>query len=219
MRSGPGKEFEIISTLSMGDEVILVQKNNNGWWEVDFEGIQGYVFSTLLKIDPYNDWEKKNYQSGVTPDCENVIPKYDYTLNNYLRIQVGLSTDVVVKLMKMSVDEDECIRIVYVRSGETFEIKNIPEGLYYLKIAYGKDYRQKIEDNICYVKFIKNAHYEKGDEKLDFYKVKQPDQIIGDKIYKNWTVPSFALFLDVIIQTQGKSTFNSKNISEAEFNK
>ena len=160
MRSGPGKEYEIIATLSMDDAVTLIQKSDNDWWKVNFEGTQGYVFSSLLKIDPNSDWEKKNYQSGVTPDCENVTPKYDYDINNYLRINVGSGTDVVVKLMKKGYYEDECIRIVYVRSGDTYEIKNIPEGRYYLKIAYGKDYRKKIVENICYVKFKKNAQYE-----------------------------------------------------------
>jgi len=219
MRSGPGKEYEIVTTLSMGDAVTLIEKNENSWWSVDFDGTQGYVFSSLLKIDPYSGWEKKNYQSGVTPECENVTPKYDYELDNYLRINVGSGTDVVVKLMKKGYYEDECIRIVYVRSGDTYEIKNIPEGRYYLKIAYGKDYRKKIVDNICYVKFMKNAQYEKGSEILDFNKIKQPNERIGNNIYENWSVPSFELSLDVIVTKGTKSTFKSNDISEAEFNK
>jgi uncharacterized protein YgiM (DUF1202 family) len=63
LRIGPGKEFEAIATLSIGDAVNLIQKYDNSWWEVDFDGIQGYVYSPLLKIDPYSGWEKKNYQS------------------------------------------------------------------------------------------------------------------------------------------------------------
>jgi hypothetical protein len=219
MRSGPGKEYEIIGNLSMGEAVSLVQKKDNGWWEVAFDGKQGYVFSSLLKIDPYSGWEKKNYQSGVTPDCENVTPKYDFELDNYLRINVGTNTDVVVKLMKKGNYEDECVRIVYVRSGDNYEIKNIPEGRYYLKIAYGKDYRKKIMDNICFVKFMKDALYEKGSEILDFNKIKQPNKRIGDKIYENWSLPSFELSLDVIVSKGSKSTFKSNDISEEEFNK
>jgi uncharacterized protein YraI len=175
MRSGPGKEYEVIRTLSMGDAVTLIQKYENGWWEVAFDETQGYVYSSYLKIDPYSGWEKKYYQSGVTPDCENVTPKYDYEIDNYLRISVGSGTDVVVKLMKKGSYLDECIRIVYVRSGDTYEIKNIPQGRYYLKIAYGKDFRKKIIDNVCYVKFMKNAQYEKGIEILDFNLIKKPN--------------------------------------------
>jgi hypothetical protein len=220
MRNGPGKEFEIIQTLSMGDAVNLIQKKENGWWEVEFKGTIGFVFSSLLKIDPYSGWEKKNYQSGVTPDCENVTPKYDYEIDNYLRIKVGSGTDVVVKLMKKNIySEDECIRIVYVRSRDIYEIKNIPEGQYYLKIAYGTDYRKKIIDNICYVKFINNAQYEKGIEILDFNLIKKPNQIIGNREYESWDVPSFELSLDVIVTNKMFETFKANDISEAEFNK
>lgn len=162
MRTGAGKQHEVIGTLSEGDGVTLIEKSGNDYWYVDFDGTEGYVYSKSLKKDPYSDWEKKNYHSGVTPECENVTPQYDYKLDNYLRINVGSGTDVVVKLMKIGYYGDECIRIVYVRSSDNYEIKNVPEGRYYLKIAYGKDYRQKIADNQCYVKFMKNAKYDKG---------------------------------------------------------
>lgn len=219
MRSGPGKEYEVIKTLSMGNAVTLIEKYENGWWAVDFEGAQGYVYSSLLKIDPYSGWEKKNYQSGVTPECENVTPKYDYEIDNYLRINVGSGTDVVVKLMKKGSYSDECIRIVYVRSGDTYEIKNIPQGRYYLKIAYGKDYRKKIVDSVCYVKFMNNAQYEKGIEILDFNLIKKPNQRIGNNVYESWDVPSFELFLDVIETSGASKTFKASDISEEEFNK
>jgi len=217
MRSGAGKEHEVIATLSMGDAVALIEKYNNSWWYVDFGGAKGYIFSSFLKKDPYSGWEKKNYQSGVTPECENVTPQYDNKLDNYLRISVGTGTDVVVKLMKSGHYGDECIRIVYVRSNDNYDIKNIPEGRYYLKIAYGKDYRQKVIENQCNVKFIKNALYEKGIEILDFNKIKKPNQRIGNDVYENWSVPSFELALDVIVTKEGK-TFKSNDISEAEFN-
>lgn len=219
MRGGPGADFNVINTLKNGNSVILIKKYDNDWWEVDFEGTKGYVYSSFLKLDPYSGWEKKNYQSGVTPDCENVTPKYDYDLDNFLRINVGSSTDVVVKLIKKGYYEDECIRIVYVRSDDTYEIKNIPEGRYYLKIAYGKDYRKKIIDNICYVKFMKNAQYEKGTDILDFNLIKKPNQRIGNNVYESWDVPSFELFLHTIETYGANNTFNASDISEEEFNK
>lgn len=218
MRSGAGKDNEIIATLTIGNIVTLIEKSDNGWWLMDFEGISGYVSSSFLKKDPYSGWEKKNYQSGDTPDCENITPQHDYNLDNYLRIIVGSGTDVVVKLMKIENYDDECIRIIYVRSNETYEIKYIPEDRYYLKIAYGKNIRQKIIDNQCIVKFMEDPLYEKGSDILDFNKIKQPNQRIGNDVYENWSVPSFELFLDVIKKKGGKS-FKSNKISEAEFNK
>jgi hypothetical protein len=216
MRSGPGKEFEVITTLSMGDIVTLIHKYDSSWWKVDFQGTPGYVYSSFLKIDPYSGWEKKSYQSGTTPECENVTPTYDYEIDNYLRIVVGSGTDVVVKLMNI---EDQCIRIVYVRSGDTYEIKNIPQGRYYLKIAYGEDFRKKIVDGVCYVKFMKNAEYEKSQEILDFNLIKKPDQIFGNSVYESWDVPVFELFLNVSRTNRASKKFKGTEISEAEFNK
>jgi hypothetical protein len=66
---------------------------------------------------------------------------------------------------------------------------------------------------------MKNAHYEKGTDILDYYKVKQPDKRIGNEVYENWIVPSFELILDVLSSDNRDDTFKSKNISEKEFNK
>lgn len=210
LRSGAGKEYESIATLSMGDAVTVIDKFSNGWWSVDFDGTQGYVFSKLLKKDPNSGWNKKYYESGETPECENVDPQYDYKLDNYLKVNVGTHTDVVIKLMKKQYGGDICVRIIFIRSNDTYILKNIPEGNYYLKIAYGKDWRQKIVDQQCYGKFMKDAQYEIGNERLDYNVIHKSDR---DQ------VPSFELSLDVIATRGIKTKFKSNDISEAEFNK
>jgi hypothetical protein len=219
LRTEANKNASIITPLKVGDVLKLINADNASWWFVEFLGNKGYVFSKYLDHDPYSGWEKKNYSSGTTPECENVNPKYDYTLDNYLKIDVGSNTDVVVKLMKIGSYSDECIRIVYVRSNESFNIKNIPEGKYYLKIAYGKDYRQKIMDGNCVVKFIKHAQYEKGVDILDFNKEKGPNETRNGKTYETWSLPSFTLSLDIIISDSDQKTYSESTISEDEFNK
>ena len=220
IRSGPGTEYDVKTTLKKFDEVNLIGKISDSWWFVDFNGTRGYASSQYLKApndidkstnkDPYKDWEKKDYESGATPDCENLTPEFDYDIDNYLKISVGSNTDVVVKLMKISSYGDRCIRMAYIRSNETFYIKNVPEGKYYLKIAYGKDWRQNIIGSQCVGKFIKNAKYEKGDEILDFN---------IQKTYKGKSIPYFELSLDIIMTKYPDNTYNSDNITESEFNK
>lgn len=210
LRSEANKTSSIISTLKLGNEVKLLNAENSIWWYVSDGSNEGYVFSQYLKLDPNSGWNKKHYESGETPECENVDPRYDYKLDNYLKVNVGSNTDVVIKLMKKQYDGDICIRIVFIRSNETYYLKNIPEGNYYLKIAYGKDWRQKIVDQHCYGKFMKDANYEIGDERLDFNVIHKSDR---DQ------VPSFELSLDVIVTRGTKPTFKSNDISEAEFNK
>lgn len=210
MRSGAGKENEVIATLSIGDAVTVIDKYQNGWWLVDYDGTQGYVFAQLLKKDPNSGWNKKDYKSGETPECENFDPQYDYKLDNYLKVNVGSNTDVVIKLMKKQYGGDICIRIVFIRSNETYYLKNIPEGNYYLKIAYGSDWRQKIVDQQCYGKFMKSTQYEIGEERLDFNVIHK---------YDRDQVPSYELSLDVVVTQRTKPVFKSNDISEAEFNK
>lgn len=219
VRSGPGKEFQILKTLKLNDTLNIINKKENEWWKVEHHGTMGFVNSAFLVLDSNSLWERKIYQTGVTPDCENIIPKYDYEIENYLRIIVGSHTDVIVKLMKKDETRDECIRIVYVRSGDTFDMKNIPEGKYYVKIAYGKDYRKRIIENKCYVKFMKFSLYEKGNEIFDFNLIKKPDQIIKNVKYENWDIPSYVLSLDIIQTYDSGQTFKTGNISEIEFNK
>lgn len=56
MRAGEGKDFEVVATLSQGDAVSVIEKNESGWWYVDFDGTEGYVFSKYLKKDPNSGW-------------------------------------------------------------------------------------------------------------------------------------------------------------------
>jgi len=209
VRNGEGTEFNVIGKLSKDDKVVVLEKGQSGWWYIDFDGIKGYVFSKYLIVDPYYGWEETNYRSGNTSSCENITPKYDYEIDNYLRVNVGSGTDVVIKLMKIGSYYDECIRIVYIRSKDTYDIKNIPEGRYYLKIAYGKDYRKKIVGSQCYVKFMKKAMYEKGTDILDFNLTR-----VGNDVYQS----SYELSLDVIETIGISQDFKSKDISEEEFN-
>lgn len=212
VRSGPGVNFEVLATLTKGQEVMLLNSENTNWWLVEIENKQGFVSSKYLKEDPFATWEKKYYSSGSAPECENINPKFDTSIKNYLKINVGSNTDVVVKLMKKNLmGDDYCIRIAYVRSNEFYKMENIPEGHYYLKIAYGSDYRQKIENGQCKVRFVRNAEYEKGEENLSFYKI----PVIG-----GFDIPSFELTLDmIIVEGQRINEFDSDTISEEEFNK
>ena len=215
VRIGAGKEYDIVVILNQNEAVSVLEKNDNGWWKIESDENEGYVFSEFLRINPESGWDKKKYDSGQTPDCENIDPQFDYKIDNSLKVSVGSNTDVVIKLMKKQYDDNDiCIRIIFIRSGENFYLKNVPEGIYYLKIAYGKDWRQKIVDNQCYGKFMRNAQYEISSNKLDFNIIHKPNG--------HSSIPYFELSLDMVVSKYDKnrnSTFSSKNINEAQFNK
>jgi len=151
-------------------------------------------------------WSDREPTVGDLPECYNFIPTKDRDMDNFLRINVGSGTDVVLKLMDRATEK--CIRYVYINSGSTYSINNIPEGQYYLKIAYGRDWMSTGRNGQCVGRFTRDAMYELGDDLLDYH---------TRKVYDGVEVPSFELSLDVI-KTELYNSFDSQNISEAEFN-
>jgi hypothetical protein len=150
-------------------------------------------------------WKEPQIENGQLPVCYNFIPKKS-RIDNYLEVYVGGGTDVAIKVM--SIKNDNCVRFVFINSRSTYRIKNIPEGQYYLKIAYGKNWFSKIENGQCIGKFARNPIYEKGEEIMDFNLQERED---------SYSIPSFKLSLD-IIASDVSNTFASENISETEFN-
>ena len=112
--------------------------------------------------------------------------------------------------MQIDKSGDKCIRTVFIESGDFTIIKNIPEGKYYLKLAYGTDWREKKVGRKCVGRFIENAQYEIGKERLN-YKVIS----INNRV----DTPSYSLSLGVKANKDIDATFNTNSISEAEFNK
>ncbi len=151
-------------------------------------------------------WEEKNIENGQLPVCYNFKPKRG-KVENYLEVYVGSGTDVSIKVM--NAETEKCVRFVFINSGTTYKITNIPQGIYYLKIAYGKNWFSKIENGQCVGKFLRNPMYEKGEDIMDF-NLKYTDG--------GYSVPSFKLELDVI-ESDVSNSFNSQNISEEDFNR
>lgn len=151
-------------------------------------------------------WEEQEIQNGQLPTCYNFKPKQG-NVKNHLEVIVGGGTDVSIKVM--NVNTDRCVRYVFINNSSSYSINNIPEGKYYLKIAYGKNWLSKIINGQCLGKFIRNPMYEKGEDIMDFN--------IQHK-RRGYSIPSYQLQLDVVSSGVSNS-FNSQNISEEDFNK
>ncbi len=168
---------------------------------------------SVTREDKYSSWEKKTYKSGATPKSFNFKGKFDYKLDNYLKIKVGKNTEVVVKMYKMgkTASDDELVRVTYINSNTTQFIRNVPEGEYFLKIAYGKDWRETVKAGKKFGTFTQNALYERSQQILDFNTVKTS---------KGINVPSYNLTLDLLPSGGGyKTGSDEENISDDEFNK
>jgi hypothetical protein len=232
---GSGKEFDLASYKWINDSTLIFKLINTANNLTETYSLIGYgdkgANLSLLDVLNSNDyrpnsgdilttstfWSNSNYKNGNNPGCYNYIAAYSDSLDNELQVKVGSNADVVIKLVNF--ETNLCIRYVYIRKGTTFAIDNIPEGKYYLKIAYGSDWRLIIIDGQCIGRFILKPLYRRGEQILDFNKVYTGTVREGNYEYKNYVIPSFTLFLDVIYSDVNTNIFPTNEISESEFNK
>ncbi|MCK9404099.1 MAG: tetratricopeptide repeat protein [Chitinophagaceae bacterium] len=142
--------------------------------------------------------------NGELTGCNT--PRYNKGLDNKLLIEVGGNASVVVKLIEIKTQR--CIRYVFINKSTSYAIRNIPEGKYYLKIAYGDDWSIMQDQPNCSGRFTKNALFKKGEDILDYSLVYSRNK---------YQIPSFSLKLDIIISDDKTNTFNTGKIDENDF--
>ena len=82
------------------------------------------------------------------------------TQDNYFDIEVGDGLDIAIKIV--DAETDKCIRYVYAPQNEVTTINDIPQGRYYVKIAYGNDWMEFVNTDVIYGKFTRNVFFEKS---------------------------------------------------------
>lgn len=127
------------------------------------------VLSEIQKKYIDEGWLLKSNSSmdGELPSSYGVKPKYGLQ-DNYFDINMGEGCDIAVKIIDLS--NDRCIRYIFVSENSSITINQIPQGQYYLKIAYGYDRMEKYEDGMTHGKFTRNCYYEKSVDVFDFGK-------------------------------------------------
>jgi hypothetical protein len=153
------------------------------------------------------DFSTVDPQTGQTPSCYSFTQETDNTLDNFLRVNVGGEADVVLKLINNI--NGKCIRYVYIKAEDSFSLRYIPAGVYYVKIAYGNEWAVSGNGNECAAKFLHNNLYQIGNDLLDFNPVGS---------YDGMQIPSYELILRTYSDSR-KNEFDAENISEEEFNK
>lgn len=122
--------------------------------------------------------------------------------DNYFDITMGEGYSVALKIV--DVQTDKCIRYAVVPENSTTTITQIPQGRYYLKLAYGKDWMELQTDSMVIGKFTRNAFYEKSRQVYDFGKKNSRQEI------------NYELRINVRDAT-GMNNFETTPISEDEF--
>lgn len=123
--------------------------------------------------------------------------------DNYFDIEIGNGCDVAVKIVDASTDK--CIRYVLVPENSSVNVQMIPQGKYYLKLAYGKDWMEYDNgDGTLVGKFTKNVSYDRSVDVFDF----------GKKNSSN--IVSYVLQIN-IKNTELQNNFGTIEITEEDF--
>ena len=86
--------------------------------------------------------------------------------DNYFDIAMGSGCNVAVEIMDLRTDK--CIRYVYAAENSTTTIQEIPQDVYYLKLAYSYDWMEYEKDYVKIGKFTRNVSYERSQDTFDF---------------------------------------------------
>ncbi len=173
--------------------------------------VQNSNHKPVSEKESWIDYYEPRIQTGDF-GCSNIVPEYDSAIENKLVIINKGNTDVVVKLMNL--ETEKAIRIVYIKEGDEIAIKNIPQGRYYLKEAYGKVWKQKNINGKCIGEFTERAVYKKGKNIADFNIKKTVTAT-----HENFQIPSYSLEIGVTFSKSKSGNYINNTISSAEFNK
>lgn len=122
--------------------------------------------------------------------------------DNYFDITVGKGYNVAIKIMDATTNH--CTRYVYVPEEQTVTINEIPQGQYYLKLAYGNDWMNYQTDSITIGKFTSGAFYERSVEIYNFGRKNSTDFV------------NFDLRINVV-KGNAENNFETQPIKEQEF--
>lgn len=109
-------------------------------------------------------WTMESPSEDLTKDY-GIKPVYG-TQDNYFDISIGKGCNVAVKIMDYRTDK--CIRYVYVAENTTTTVQEIPQGVYYLKLAYGYDWMEVQTNEGKIGKFTKSVFYGRSQDTFDF---------------------------------------------------
>ena len=123
--------------------------------------------------------------------------------DNYFDIEIGKGCDVAVKIVDTSTDK--CIRYVLIPESSSVNVQMIPQGKYYLKLAYGKDWMEYDNgDGTIIGKFTKNVSYDRSVDVFDFGKKNSSD------------IVSYVLRINMT-NTELQNNFGTMEITEEDF--
>lgn len=104
-------------------------------------------------------WQSTNYKTGDAIGAFQYHPQIEKNGSRLTIKNDHKTKDAIVKIIEN--DSDAIYRDVFIKNGEDTDIKNLPVGRYYLKIAWGNQWKETCIEKICFGKFMKNEAFQK----------------------------------------------------------
>ena len=165
------------------------------------------------------EWSQVKLKTGDVPAGFKVKPLLDKKINTWFAVRLGGSTDAIVKLCRMQGDTpsagDEVARVAFVKNGESFTFRNLPEGKYYIEVAYGNNYSRNVKNKKLF-RFTNDEYFVRLKEVLDFNLIRED---LPDGRYK-LTTPCYELelqFEDKDLEDGSSRKVGNRKISPDEF--
>jgi uncharacterized protein YgiM (DUF1202 family) len=90
VRSGPGKEYDVIGKIPYGEEMLVYQNLDNGWAELYWGSVPGYVMTSLISSN-----KPGPYVPPVTPTETTDNPTADVNYNSLFQIAKQVTPYIV----------------------------------------------------------------------------------------------------------------------------
>ena len=164
--------LQVFICLSFITACIIYHTNNpnNETLTVDTTKSNIHKDSNNINSDLYSDLYKNNHlMNGDSPFTEYFgLNLYDDSQENYITVKNGSDQDAIVILKNIT--SKKIIRNVYINKHTSYDIKNIPEGIYEMKCVYGNEWNPNLLfDGMKLGMFQSNVYYSSQANYKDYF--------------------------------------------------
>ncbi len=160
-----------------------------------------FIKDTDSTIEEYSKYKGNQLKNGASP-LNICFGKGKFSGQSYITFENSNASDAVVCLVNYQTNET--IRNEYIKAGDSYTMRKIPTGVYFLKVYYGNDWNPE-KKNFCGINgaFDSNERFSKSDNLGDLIDIKNTNQS-----YTTGTITLYAV---------PNGNMSTKNISANEF--
>jgi hypothetical protein len=165
------------------------------------------VAPMVEEVEDSNIYKNNHLMNGDSPFTEYFgINSYDDSQDNYITVNNGSDQDAVVILKNIT--SKKIIRNVYINKHTSYDIRNIPEGIYEMKCVYGNDWNPNLLFNGMKLgMFQSNVHYSSQANYKDYF------NMFSERTENGISIP----YYEVTLHKVSNGNMRTKKINQSDF--